>query len=185
MTPSLARRNPIVVHFSQQRQHFCRRLLFLCGNGSLSLAFCLVVHQLYDAGTNTCHRLCNPFLFCKIDTREDANTHKANSCKYLSNNICTVIEESHQGSICLGYFFSSTHFDLVTQRAQMVWRLSVSVFVHDRYSHAGNCICLPLNIGFFFPLVTNTSSSFNATQSLSILDRCSCFKSPVPGVKIS
>ena len=38
---------------------------------------------------------------------------------------------------------------------------------------------------FFFPLVENTFSSFNATYSLSILDYCSCFNFPVPGVKIS
>ena len=38
---------------------------------------------------------------------------------------------------------------------------------------------------FFFPLVTSTFSSFNATHSLSILDHCSCFSSSVPGVKVS
>ena len=33
--------------------------------------------------------------------------------------------------------------------AQRVWRLSVSVFVHDGYSHAGNCIGLLSNTGLF------------------------------------
>ena len=33
------------------------------------------------------------FCFVKTDTREDANIHKAIACKYLSNNICTVVEE--------------------------------------------------------------------------------------------
>ena len=47
------------------------------------MALCLVVHQLYDARTNTYHRLCIPFLFCKIDPREDAKIHKAIACKYL------------------------------------------------------------------------------------------------------
>ena len=37
----------------------------------------------------------------------------------------------------------------------------------------------------FFPLVTVTISSFNARQSLSILDHCPCFNSPAPGVKVS
>ena len=46
-------------HFSpwrfliQQSLHSCRRFLFFCENSGLSLAFCLVVHQPYDAGTNT------------------------------------------------------------------------------------------------------------------------------------
>ena len=38
---------------------------------------------------------------------------------------------------------------------------------------------------FFSPLVTNTSSSFNATKSLSTLDHCSCFDFLTSGVKIS
>ena len=40
-------------------------------------------------------------------------------------------------------------------------------------------------LAFFFPLVTNTFSFFNGSQSLSILDHCSCFNSPVSGVKVS
>ena len=40
-------------------------------------------------------------------------------------------------------------------------------------------------LAFFFPLVPDTFSSFNATHSLSISDHCSCFNSPVPGVKVS
>ena len=108
----------------------------------------MVLHQPNDAGTNT-YPLCNPFLFCRIDAREDANTHKAIACKHLSNNICTVVVEWHQG------YFSSTHFELVTLMAQKVWRLWVLVSAHDRHSHAGNYIGLLSNAGlFFFPLVT-------------------------------
>ena len=36
---------------------------------------------------------------------------------------------------------------LVSVMAQKTWWLSVSVLVHDRYSHAGNCTGLPTNIG--------------------------------------
>ena len=93
--------------------------------------------------------LCNPFLFCQIDTREDANLHKVIACKYLSNNIGRVVEEWHHGYFCLGYFFSPTHFDLVTRMAQKVWRHCVLFFAHDRYSHAGNCIGLLSNTGLF------------------------------------
>ena len=57
-------------------------------------------------------------LFCKIDTREDANIHKAIAYKYLSHNICTVVEELSHGYFCLGNFSSSTHFDLVIRLAQ-------------------------------------------------------------------
>ena len=52
-------------------------------------------------------------------------------------------------TFALGYFFSSTHINLVSLMTQMVWRLSLSVFVHDRYSHAGNCTGLPSNTALF------------------------------------
>ena len=32
--------------------------------------------------------------------------------------ICTFVGERHHGYFCLGYFFSSTHFDLVIRLAQ-------------------------------------------------------------------
>ena len=74
------------------------------------------------------------FMFCRIGTRADANIHMAIAYRYLSNSICTVVGEWHHGYFCLGYFSSSTHFVLVTKMAQKVWRLSVSVLVHDHYS---------------------------------------------------
>ena len=80
---------------------------------ALFSAFCLVVREPCDA-----------------DIREDANIHKAISCKYLSNDICTVVEEWHHGYFCLGYFFSSTPFDLVSLMAQKVWWLAMSVGDH-------------------------------------------------------
>ena len=89
------------------------------------------------------------FCFVKIDTREDANIHKAIACKCLLNNICTVVEEWHHGCFCLGYFSSPTHFDLVTRVARKVWRHCGLVFGHDRHSHAGNCIGLLSNTGLF------------------------------------
>ena len=116
------------------------------------MALCLIVHQPHDAGTNTYPKLCTSFLFCRIDTQVDANIHKAIACKYLSDNICKVVGEWHYGYFCLGYFFSSTHFDLVTLRAQKVWRLWVLVFAHDRYSHAGNCIGLLSSTGLFLSI---------------------------------
>ena len=120
---NLARHNPIEVQFSQQLQHSCRR--FFRFESSLS-AFNLVVLQPCSGGTDTCPLLCIPIQFYRIDIREDANTHKVISYKYLPNSICTVVEEWHHGYFCLGYFFSSTHFDLVTL-TRRVERLSVLV----------------------------------------------------------
>ena len=111
--------------------------------------FCLVVRQPYDAGKYTYPRHCNPFQFCRIDIREDANIHKAIACKYFSYNICTVVEEWRHGYFCLGYFSSSTHFDLVKRMARKVWRHCGLVFGHDRHSHAGNCNGLLANPGLF------------------------------------
>ena len=113
------------------------------------MTFYLVFHQPCNAETDTCLQPYNPFHFYRIGTRADANIHKAFSYKYLSNNICTVVEELHHGYFCLGYFFSSTHFDLVTLMAQKVWRLWVLVFAHDLGSRAGNCIGLLSNSGLF------------------------------------
>ena len=141
--------NPIVIHFSQKLQHPCRRFLFFCGTSSLSLAFYLVVHQPCNAETDTCLQPYNPFRFCRIDTREDANIHKAIACKYPSNNIFTIVEEWHHGYFCLGYFSSSTHFDLVIRLAQNAWRQCVLVFVHDLGFRDGNCTGLLANTGLF------------------------------------
>ena len=126
--------------------------------------------------TCTYPRFCIPFQFCRIDTREDANSHKAIACTYLSNSICTVFEEWRCGYFCLGYFFPSTHFDLVTFLAQKVWRLLVLVFAHDRHSHAGNCNGLLANTGL---------STGKRYLSLSILDHCSCFNSVCLVTKVS
>ena len=69
--------------------------------------------------------------------------------KYLSKNICTDVEEWTHGYFCLGYFSSSTHFDLVIRLAQKAWRQCVLVFVHDVGLRDGNCIGLLANTGLF------------------------------------
>ena len=112
------------------------------------LAFILAVRQSSDAGIDTYPLLCTRFHLHRIGTRADANTHKAISCKYPSN-ICTVVGEWHHGYLCLRYFFSSTHFDLVTRVARKVWRQCVLVFAHDLGLRAGNCIGLLSNTGLF------------------------------------
>ena len=68
------------------------------GIASLSLALCLVVHQPYVAGTNTFLQLCNPFLFCRIHTREDAIFTKRSRASNFQKYFCT---EWHRGYLCL------------------------------------------------------------------------------------
>ena len=135
--PSLARRNRIVVQFSQQPPHFCRRFLFFLGR--VAFGFCLVVHQPHDAETNICHRLYSPFPFCKIGTQADPNIHIAIACKYTSNDICTVVEEWTHGYFCLGYFSSSTHVDLVGRMARMAWRQCARSLLSGRKLHWSPC----------------------------------------------
>ena len=89
-----------------------------------------------------------------------------------------IVGEWHQGYFCLGYFVSSTHFDLATALGSGFCTRSLLSCRKLHWSPFEHWL-------FFFPLVTNTFSSFNATQSLSILDHCSCFNFPVSGVKVS
>ena len=149
MLLNLVIRNPIVIQFSRSPQHSCHRFLFFLGSSFFFFAFYLVVHPPCNAETDSCLQPYNPFHFYRIGTQVDANIHKAFACMYLSNFICTVVEEWIHGYLCLGCFSSSTHFDLVTSRARMVWRHWVLVFAHDRYSHARNCIGLLSNTGLF------------------------------------
>ena len=84
-----------------------------------------------------------------------------------------------------GPMVTSTHFYLVKRLARKMWRLCVLVFAHDLGFRGGNCNGLLANAGLFFPLVTNTFSSFNANDSLSTLYHGSRFNSPMLGVKVS
>ena len=125
------------------------------------------------------------FCFVKLTLGRMPIFTRRSRASTFSNNICTVVEEWHHGYFCLGYFFSSTHFDLVTLRAQNVWWLWVLVFAHDRYSHAENCIGLLSNTGLF--LSTGNKYLFflqRHTQTPVILDHCSCFDFLVSGVKV-
>ena len=86
--------------------------------------------------------------FSKTGTRADANNHKTFACRYIPNNICTVVEEWTSGYFCLGYI-SSTHFDIVLWLAQKVWRQCVLVFARDLGFRGGNCNGLLANTGLF------------------------------------
>ena len=148
MILSLARHKPIAV-FSQKLQNLCLRFLFHCGNGSSFWAFYLFVRQPCGAGMDTFPLLYSPILFYRIDIREDANVHKNDLVQVPFMKYLHGCERIAPWLLLPWILLSSTHFDLVSLMAQKVWRLAVSVFVNDRYSHAGNCTSLPSNVGLF------------------------------------
>ena len=162
---SCVTQHPIVAHFSQSPQQSCHRFLFLFGNSSLALSFLFGCSSTLWCGKRHLSPFLQPFLFCRICTRADANIHKAFVCKYSSNNIYTVVGEWHHGYLCLGYFSSPTQFDLVTRMAQKGWRQCDLVFVHDRHSHTGNCIAYA-NTGLF--LSTGNKYLFLLQQSFRL-----------------
>ena len=78
-------------------------------------------------------------------------------------NICTVVEEWTHGYCCLGYFSSSTHFYLVKGLARKVWRQCFLVLGARSWGLVAETASVSLRtLAFFFPLGTNTISSFNA-----------------------
>ena len=125
--------------------------------------------------TNTYPRLYNPFHFYRINIRADANIHKTFACTYLSNNNCTLVEEwTHV------FFASNTSLPRHTSTSWYGW-LRKCGGIRCRFLATVSLRTL----AFFFPLVTDTCSSFNAHQSLSTLYHCSWFNYPMPGVKVS
>ena len=130
----------------------CRALLTMATAllSSPFLGYLLVVLKPSSAGLSTLRRIFDiPIYFCRIDIREDANTHKVIWCKYLPKSIYTAVDWPSQTGSASGVSFSR-HFDPVFLEfvAQRVVRLSVSVS-HDCHFHAGNCIGLPSNTGLF------------------------------------
>ena len=120
------------------------------------------------------------FNLYRTDIREDANTHKVISYKYLSNSICTVVEEFCQPDFCLWRFFFSTYFYLVIDGLRGWSGFLVSVCGARSSLSCPKLHWSPFeHWSFFLPLVTHAFSSFNANQALSTLDHCSCFEFPV------
>ena len=151
--------------------------LFFLGS-SLSSSFGLLVHQPCNEETNTRLLTCNAFLFDKIGTRADATIHKAFACKCPSNNIYTVVEEWTHGCL-LSRILLFLDTLLPYERAGAECVAAVFWFLRTilgwwRKLQRSPCGHRPV----FFPLVTETFSSFNASDSLS-------FTSPMPGVNVS
>ena len=106
MILGLARHNPIVLHISQKRQQFCLRFLFLSGNGSSLWGSFVGCSSTLWCGSRHLSLALQPLLFIRIDTRENAHTHKVISYKYLHG-----CDES-----CQGYFLLLTLLFLDTLR---------------------------------------------------------------------
>ena len=105
--------------------------------------------------TNTCLPPYNPFLFYRIDFREDANTHKAISCRLSTN-----------GSMVT--FASDASRPRHTSTSWKGWlgRCGGSVFCflwHDLGLRGGHCTGLPSNIGLFL----STGSIFPPSTPLN------------------
>ena len=106
--------------------------------------------------------LCIPIQFYKIDIREDANTHKVISYKYLSNSICTVVEEFNQSDFCLSVFFFSTRFYLVPLMGSQggagfrcrFWCTIITLMPETT-------LVSLRTLAFFFPLATQTLFLFS------------------------
>ena len=86
--------------------------------------------------------------------------HLVISYKYLSNSICTVVEEFWQSDLCLWRFF----FLRRASTSRHWWLRGRSGF-RCRFW----CTGLPSNTGLLLPLVTCTFSSFNASWALRLL----------------
>ena len=119
MHPSLVVHNPVVIRFSQQPQRLCLHFLFFLGSRSFCLFIWLFIHFVMRKQTLV-SSITTRFIFHKIGTRADANIHKTFACRYLSNSICTVVEEWTNDYFCLGYFSSWTHIYLLIRLAEGV-----------------------------------------------------------------
>ena len=128
--------NSTVAHFSQSLLHFCHHL------------FRLFVPQPSSAETSTLRRIYNPIQTHRIGIREDANTHTATASTFQEVFARLSIELPRLAIASDVSLFVTQFCLLVLVAAQRLARLLVSV-LHDRYSHARNCIGLPLNTAFF------------------------------------
>ena len=131
--------NPIVIHFSQQRQHSC--------------------HQPCGAETDICLQPYNPFHFSRTGWRTDANIHKTFAYRYLSKTICTVVEEwpmvTFASDISLPRHISTSWYGWLGRCGGGVFW-----FLRAVLGNVTETVTVALRtLAFFFPLVTDTFSS--------------------------
>ena len=179
---NLARRNPIVVHIFTIATAFLSSLSLLLWVVAFLWLFVWLFINLMMREQTLIPGFTARFCFEKLTLGTMPIVTRRSRASTFHG---MVIEEWTHGHFCLGYFSSSTHFDLVTGMAQRVWRHCGLVFVHDRYSHAGNCIGLLSNTGLFLSTGKKYLFLLQRHSSLSILGDCPCFISPTSGVKVS
>ena len=163
--------NPIVIHFSQQPQHSCRRFFFFCGTGSSFSACCLVVRC--DAGTNAYTRLYIPFLLCRIDIQElpiltrRSRTFQIISAQSSKNGpmVTFASDTSFPRHMCGGnvFWILRTILGLVAETATVSLR-TLATFFHWKQ----------------IPFPPSTPDN-----PFRHFDHCSCFDFPVAGVTVS
>ena len=161
---------------------FLSSFSLLFWNSSSSLSFCLVVHQTHYAGTYTYHRLWKPVSFWMNLTLGRMPIFTKLSRAFTLHLKSTPL--SKNGSMVT--FASDTSLLRHTSTSWYGWlrKCGGRVFwlLRAILGFLAETAMVSLRtLAFFFPLVTDTFSSFNAWQSLSTLYHCSCFHFPMPG----
>ena len=177
--------DPCETQPKQQLQHLCLRFLFLSGIVALLRLFIRLFvnlvkrEQALIPGFTT--RLCEKEVTfgrkCILTRRSRTSTLQKSSARLSKNHTRITFASDtslprHTSTSCHWWLRRCGGFRcrfLCTIVALMPETALVSL----------------RTLAFFFPLVTGTFSSFNATQSLTILHHCCCFNSPVSGVKVS
>ena len=139
--------------------HYC-----FCTFHHSSSAFYLVVPQLSSAETSTLCRIYTPFQTYTTDIRENAISHKVISCKYLSKSFCTAVDWSSQANALqpLGVGGSRRWSGFCSQFCTRIPVVPETALVSSR------------TLSFCFPLIANSFSSFNTTESPATRYHCSC-----------
>ena len=137
-----------MIHFSQRHQHSCHRFLFFLGGSSSFWALNLVVHQPCNAENRHLSPASQPISFLMTWHSVGRQYSQDVRVQVPLKQYLHVCRRWTYGYFCLGYFSSSTHFDLAIRLAQKVWRQWVLVFAHERFRD-GNCIGLLANTGLF------------------------------------
>ena len=145
MVLSLARHNPIVVQFFTIATALSSSLFPFW---KIFFGLLIGCSSTLCAGTDICHQLHIPIQSCKIDIREDANTHKV-----ICASTCQKVSAQSKNSASLTSA-SDASFSRRTSTSCHRWLrkcggFGCRFFVHDRHSHAGNCTAPFEHTGLF------------------------------------
>ena len=140
MHSNLVIHNPTLICFPQQPQHSCHRFLFFLVKYALFWLFIWLFINLAMRKQTLVSSRTTRFHFL--------NKWHSGGCQYSQSvrvqktsqilSARRFMEEWSHGYFCLGFFSSSTHFDLVIRLAQKAWRHCFLAFVRDLGSRDGN-----------------------------------------------